>query len=285
MIANVFRERRSLAFGIYRMGPGISGPLVPLVGWMIALWGWRVAAVASAIVLLSLSLPLAVMIARIYKAHIAVSEREGISQGQIASKHRTAVDPQFTVKEALSSRSFWALSVSMALRHMVTEGISVHFVILLVDRGWSTEAAAALLGVSALIGAPSRLGMAWLGDWLDKRRIMMMLLVVLSVSVLLMGWTSQPHVFTIFMVTYSLAFGGLASLQEPIRVDYFGTKNFASIHGWARSVTTAGTFMGPIVAGFFHDLTKSYAVALTVFAFVSLLSLFCLFLAKPPKAG
>jgi OFA family oxalate/formate antiporter-like MFS transporter len=127
--------------------------------------------------------------------------------------------------------------------------------------------------------------MAWLGDWLDKRRMMMMLLVVLSVSVLFMGWTSQPYVFTIFMVTYSLAFGGLASLQEPIRVDYFGTKNFASIHGWARSVTTAGTFMGPIVAGFFHDLTKSYAVALTVFAFVSLLSLLCLFLAKPPKAG
>jgi hypothetical protein len=26
----------------------------------------------------------------------------------------------------------------MALRHMVTEGVSVHFVILLVDRGWST---------------------------------------------------------------------------------------------------------------------------------------------------
>ena len=37
IIAKVFRERRSLAFGIFRMGPGISGPLVPLIGWMIGL--------------------------------------------------------------------------------------------------------------------------------------------------------------------------------------------------------------------------------------------------------
>ena len=36
LIAKVFHERRSLAFGIFRMGPGISGPLVPVVGWAIA---------------------------------------------------------------------------------------------------------------------------------------------------------------------------------------------------------------------------------------------------------
>ncbi|MGH7770273.1 MAG: MFS transporter, partial [Candidatus Binatia bacterium] len=32
IIAKVFRERRSLAFGIYRMGPGLSGAIVPVVG-------------------------------------------------------------------------------------------------------------------------------------------------------------------------------------------------------------------------------------------------------------
>ncbi|HWO43015.1 MAG TPA: MFS transporter, partial [Candidatus Eisenbacteria bacterium] len=52
-IAQVFRERRSFAFGIYRMGPGLSGLLVPAIGWMIAGWGWRVSAVASACVLLA----------------------------------------------------------------------------------------------------------------------------------------------------------------------------------------------------------------------------------------
>ena len=281
IIANVFRERRSLAFGVYRMGPGVSGALVPFVGWIIGLWGWRAAAIISAFLLLGISLPLAALIARIYKRHeVSV---QNVPQGAALSGHKVAPDPEFTLREALTSKSFWMLSVAMALRHMVTEGISVHFVILLVDRGWTTEAASGLLGISALIGAPSRLGMAWLGDWLDKRRLMMGLLVVLSISVFFMGWSAHPHIFIVFMVTYSLAFGGLASLQEPIRVDYFGTRNFASIHGWARSITTAGTFMGPIIAGFFHDLTRSYAVAFTIFAVVCLLSLVCMYLAKPPK--
>src|SRR5262245_6466873 len=174
-----------------------------------------------------------------------------------------------------------------ALRHMVTEGVSVHFVILLVDRGWSTETASGLLGLSALISAPARVGMGWLGDMLDKqldkRRLMMGLLLALSFSVLLMGYTAVAIVFTPCMIIYSLAYGGLASLQEPIRADYFGTKAFATIRGVSRSVTTAGTFMGPIIAGFLYDLACSYTLAFAIFACVSLVSASCMFLAKPPK--
>jgi MFS family permease len=281
LIAKVFHERRSLAFGIFRMGPGISGPLVPMVGWMIGLWGWRTAAVASAFVIFLVGLPLAIIIKRIY------DQEEGArsvieAEGNPATSRRVSSDPQFSLSEALRHRSFWLLSVAMAFRHMVTEGVSVHFVILLVDRGWSTEAASGLLGVSALIGAPARVGMGWLGDMLDKRRLMMGLLLALSFSVLLMGYTAVAIVFTPCMIIYSLAYGGLASLQEPIRADYFGTKAFATIQGVSRSVTTAGTFMGPIVAGFLYDLTKSYTLAFSIFAVVSLASAFCMFLAKPP---
>ena len=68
--------------------------------------------------------------------------------------------------------------------------------------------------------------------------------MALSVSVLLMGYTAQGVVFTTFMIIYSLAYGGLAALQEPIRADYFGTRAFATIQGMSRSVITAGTFLG-----------------------------------------
>jgi MFS family permease len=281
-IAQVFRERRSFAFGIYRMGPGLSGVLVPLIGWMIGLWGWRATAVASAVLIFVVSLPLAAVISKIYREHQNAANEEPESKTVSHSGPRPAADREFTLKEAMRTKSFWTLSIAMALRHLVTEGVSVHFVILLVDRGWTTAAASGLLGVSAFIGAPARLGMAWLGDLYDKRRLIMGLLVSLCVSVFFMGWTAQPYLFTIFMVIYSLAYGGLASLQEPIRADYFGTRSFATIHGTSRSVTTAGTFMGPILAGYFYDLTKSYTVAFGLFAVVSVLALFCMFLAKPP---
>jgi MFS family permease len=283
LIAKVFRERRSLAFGIFRMGPGISGPMVPLVGWMIGLWGWRIAAVISGCILLAIGFPLACVIRKIYSQEEAGIVTLESSEANSKDSPHLSTDPQFTLKQALRHRSFWLLSVAMGMRHLVTEGVSVHFVILLVDRGWSTEAASTLLGISALIGAPARIGMGWLGDLLDKRRLVMGLLLALSVSVLLMGYSAEALVFTTCMIVYSLAYGGLAALQEPIRADYFGTRAFATIQGMSRSVVTAGTFLGPIIAGFFYDVTKSYTIAFGVFALVSLMATLLMFFAKPPQ--
>ena len=284
LIAKLFRERRSLAFGIFRMGPGISGPLVPLVGWMIGLWGWRAAAVISGIIIFSVGLPIAWFIYKIYLQEEAAISNPEHSSAQFAAARHFSNDPQFTLSEAMRLRAFWFLSTAMALRHLVTEGVSVHFVILLVDRGWSTAAASSLLGASALIGAPARLGMGWLGDLLDKRKMMMGLLLALSLSVFLMGQTAEALIFTPCMIVYSLSYGGLASLQEPIRADYFGTRAFATIQGVSRSITTAGTFMGPIIAGFLYDLTHSYTIAFGIFAAVSLGAVALLFLAKQPQA-
>ena len=282
LIAKIFQEKRSFAFGIFRMGPGLSGVIVPFVGAMIVGLGWRTAAVLSGFMLLLAGMPIAYFINRIAQAEERDRELASARSAGVSASAPRSLDPQFTLREALRLNTFWFLSVAMALRHMVTEGVSVHFVILLVDRGWSTEAASSLLGVSALIGAPTRIGMGWLGDVVDKRKLIIGLLLALGASVGVMGWASGSLVFTTFMVIYSLAYGGLASLQEPIRADYFGTKAFATIQGVSRSITTAGTFMGPIVAGLFYDLTKSYAAAFTIFAIVSLLSMALMFLAKPP---
>ena len=283
IIAKVFRERRSLAFGIFRMGPGISGPLVPLVGWVIATWGWRSAALLSGLAVFIIGLPIAWFIYRIYLREVADASIAESSAAYSPAQPRLSNDPQFTLGEALRLRAFWFLSTAMALRHMVTEGVSVHFVILLVDRGWSTAAASSLLGISALIGAPARIGMGWLGDLLDKRKLLMALLFALSLSVLFMGSTAEAVIFTPCMIVYSLSYGGLASLQEPIRADYFGTKAFATIQGMSRSVQTAGTFLGPVIAGFLYDLTKSYTIAFAIFAVVSLLATFLMFFAKQPR--
>jgi MFS family permease len=285
LVAKVFREKRSLAFGIFRTGPGLSGPLVPVVGWMIGLWGWRTAAVISGCVLLVTGFPLAYVISRISQAHELALEQRSEPDPQQRSLSKRSSDPQFTLTEALRTPAFWTFSIAMALRHMVTEGVSVHFVILLVDRGWSTAAASTLLGVSTLIGTPARLGLGWLGDLLDKRRLTMGLLLALSFSVFLMGSTAHATTFTVCMVIYSLAYGGLAALQEPMRADYFGTRAFATIQGTSRSVTTLGTFMGPILAGFLYDVTKSYAIAFAIFAVVSLLAMAFMFVTKPPRAS
>jgi MFS family permease len=282
LIARMFRERRSLAFGIFRSGPGISGVMVPFVGWIIGLWGWRTAALVSAALLFLTGVPIAYAINRIVQREEA-ERGEAADAAHGASAPRHGVDPQFSLGEVLRLRAFWFLSVGMALRHLVTEGVSVHFVILLVDRGWSTAAASTLLGLSAFIGVPARLGAGWLGDLVDKRKLIMAMLLALSGSVVFMGVPGHALLFTGCTIVYSLAYGGLAATQEAIRADYFGTKAFATIQGVSRTITTIGTFMGPLIAGYVHDTTKSYAIAFSIFACSALLSTLFMFLAKKPQ--
>ena len=75
------------------------------------------------------------------------------------------------------------------------------------------------------------------------------LLGSLSASVLVMAVIDSPAWFMSALVVYSLCYGGLASLQEPIRADYFGIRHFASIQGYSRLFVTAGSVMGSIGAG------------------------------------
>jgi MFS family permease len=291
VVARLFRARRGLAFGIFRMGPGLSGALVPLVGWSIVWWGWRRTAFASAFVILAVGLALARIIGRSHADDESADlpDRASLAnpptsqeRNQIAG-HAAPPEIGFTLKEALNSLAFWMLSIATALRHMVTEGVSVHFVVLLVDRGWSQELAAAMLGISNLISVPSRLGFGWLGDFADKRRLMMGLLMSLGIAVYFMGSAAGTSIFFPAMVIYSLAYGGLASLQESIRADYFGTRYFASIQGFSRLITTAGSFMGPLIAGYLYDLTRSYAVPFAFFAGVSAAATLCMLIGRPPQ--
>ena len=290
VVATLFRARRSLAFGIFRMGPGLSGLLVPVVGFMIVWWGWRAASVASAVIIVAMGWPLARAIGNAYErgAGLPGPSEKMRSRGTPATAPAPGVSPppqapdealspsarteapvpevSLTLRQTLRTCSFWLLAAVMGLRQMVTEGISVHLVILLVDRGWRQEVASGLLGTSALIGVPSRLAFGWMGDFIDKRKLMIGLLGALSVAVLVMGTTTSSSWFMAALVVYSLCYGGLASLQEPIRADYFGIRHFASIQGFSRLFVTAGSVMGPVSAGFFYDLTHSYTVPLTIFA-------------------
>ena len=282
VVATLFRARRSLAFGIFRTGPGLSGLLVPVVGLMIVWWGWRAASVASAVIIVAMGWPLARAIGGAYEraAGLAESPRDTPARG--AAAKAPAPEISLSVKEVLRTRSFWFLAAVMGLRQMVTEGLSVHLVILLVDRGWAQEVAAGLLGISALIGVPARLAFGWMGDFIEKRRLMIGLLGTLSASVLTMAMTDSSAWFMAGLVMYSLCYGGLASLQEPIRADYFGVRHFASIQGFSRMFVTAGSVMGPVIAGFFYDLTHSYTIPLAIFAGSAFASTVLMFFTLPP---
>ena len=119
----------------------------------------------------------------------------------------------------------------MALRHMVTEGVSVHFVILLVDRSWSTEAASSLLARLGAYLARQRAS-AWAGSatWRTKRKLIMGLLLALSS----LGFSHGLHrrAGSVYAVHDHLLAGlrrpGIAARTDPRRLfRHQGIRNYS----------------------------------------------------------
>jgi hypothetical protein len=145
--------------------------LVPFVGGIIGIWGWRVAAIVSACLLLLIGVPVAWGINRI-------AQREEDDHANRRNR-RTVINKSRRLGPAIhTQRGFAPARFLVALgRHGVAphgdEGVSCISSSFLVDRGWSMEAASTLLGVSALSACRLGLGAGWLGDLVDKRKLVM----------------------------------------------------------------------------------------------------------------
>ena len=167
-----FRRRLGTAMSLATVGSAVGGVLItPLVAWIILSFGWRVAATISGVLILVIGIPLSLLI-RIPKGNEALQEEETDSEDDKIKligtteesnlehspplvAESTGFDGDFTVKEALRTKTYWLLSLSIGLRLMAQSALMVHMVPMLVSRGNSEGVAAILVSLLSLVSSPS----------------------------------------------------------------------------------------------------------------------------------
>jgi len=77
--------------------------------------------------------------------------------------------PDVEVREALAGRRFWLIAFALVLVSTVTQGLVVHTVPLLTDKGYSPETAAALMIAVDLSTMAGRLLSGYLVDRISRR--------------------------------------------------------------------------------------------------------------------
>jgi MFS family permease len=184
--------------------------------------------------------------------------------------------------EAMRTRAFWVMALAFALRVAVTNAVQVHLAALLQDAGMAPVAAAGTLSALAATSVVGRFGMSWLGDVVDKRRVYQAGLALMVAGMLIIAFATETWQVLLFLVFYSPAYGGLASLQSLLRGDYFGRRAFASIAGTMNAITMAGTIVGPLFAGFVFDVSGSYRAAMLTFAALGVFTIALFALLGPP---
>lgn len=286
-IANWFIRKRSRAMGILYAGVGLGGAVVPVLAWLITQYGWRAALVVTGVVVLAVFVPLAFVFRHRpeqYGLRPDGEEAEGaVRPGESPRSRVQAREVDVTPGQALRMPAFWLLCVGFALRTTASHGVPLHLIPHLVGQGFTAEAAALVLGGMGVFSVVGRLGFAWMGDFWDKRYVLLVSTTVMSVGLVFLNLPTTWTTVALFLLIYSPGYGGAPPLLRAILGEYFGRRYYGTISGLFSMIAHVGTVAGPLFAGYVYDVAKSYTFAFYAFAAANLLGGVLILLARKPR--
>jgi MFS family permease len=287
LIANTwFIRNRTMAMALISGSIGIGGFLLtPFLSMAVHAYGWRYAAFGCGILFMAVGLPLALQVRRSPESMGLLPDGDPpltppSTIDQTQRPVREEVD--FTLAQALKTSSFWFLVSATAIRVIILSAVNVHYVPLMVWKGMTEQRAAFFLAAQAFMSLPSHLLFGWIGDRMDKPRLMSLCMLQASLSMVLLAKIHQEWTILIFTALFSVVESTFPVSWSTVG-DYFGRKHFAKIRGAMSFITTWGSVIGPVIAGAIYDYTKSYEILIWSSAVILLGASALYAMVKPPK--
>jgi MFS family permease len=255
-ISSFFDKRRGIAIGLAVSGTGVGAALLPQYAqWLITNMGWRAAYVGLAIVLLVIATPAVLLFIREPASSPMARARQTQTGLAVAL-------PGLSVREAIASRSFWLLGVGIILVAMVVNGVVVHVVSLLSDRGWPVDAAARIMiwaGLASLVG---RLIAGYLLDRFFAPYVALFSFLVALAGLYLLASDTSP---VLGMIGVGMTTGAEIDIIAYMTSRYFGLRQFGQLYGYLFGLFLVGTGAGPMLMGAVHTRLQSYDAAFLAF--------------------
>jgi MFS family permease len=273
LINNWFIKKRARAMSLYAIAAGVGGALiVPLLSKSIQLYGWRMTSIYSGLAIWSVGIP-AVLVFRNYPEDMGLQPDGKASLGKFEiGEVFIESESEITYKEALQSQTFRRLLLAESLRTFLLCPILLHEIPHLINIGINEVTAARILGLMISISVPGRLIFGFLGDYIEKKKLIAAIMFVQGIGVLIFAFASNiTHVYA-FVIIYGLSYGGCIPLLMALRGDIFGRKKFAQLSGIMSPFRMIGNVVGPVFAGLLFDLTGNYKIAFIVFTSLAIMS-------------
>jgi len=230
----------------------VSAVLLPMITVALLEWqGWRAAYAGLALLPLLVALPIGLLWFREPQPEERPAEL------------RTASDvalPGLTLPEALRSRGFWLMWVSILLVSFAYGGSLVHLPSMLGAQGFSRPETASVMMVFGLSIAAGRL---ITGLLLDRFWAPFVTLPILSLPALACWMLATDHSMTMTVAVLSAFLLGFAAGAETDLVAYlagryFGMANYGQIYGVLYMAFGIAASLSPTAYGWVRDTTGSY---------------------------
>ncbi|MEJ8567978.1 MFS transporter [Elongatibacter sediminis] len=270
-----FEKRRGLALGIALSGFGVGAALVPAFAqWMIDQAGWRESYLIFGGLILLVSLPLTAFVLRDRPSDMGelpdgrrpLQEPNPAAQAAVAAgaAPEAEVLAGMSLGEAIRTRPFWFLIVSIALIGIGITSILAHLVPMLIGRGVAPATAAlamSLLGLGLIFG---RILSGWLMDRFFAPYVAAGFQLGMVCGLVLLALDFSGPLAFMAGLSVGLATGSEISEISYLVSRYFGLKAFGLINGILFASFQLGSGIGAYAMGAWYDHAGNYLDALWV---------------------
>jgi MFS family permease len=292
-VSEWFVEKRGQATAVALIGAGCGGlVLVPLTGFLIEIFNWRIAYLGLGVFALCGMLPLVWFFLTNTPAERGLVP---LGQGNVTARSVGAQEEKkeeelsgWTFKEALRTPTFWLLGITFCLGVMAALAVIAHQVAFFQDSGLTLEAASTIAGLAVGMSMGGRYIVGWTNDQgrhphtlLCCCLVMQAVGVGLLLSLDMLGFWATGA----FVLLFGLGYGGLVVLW-PLTIGHdFGMRAFGAIAGALGTMAASlGGAVGPVVVGALYDHTGNYFWAFLACVGAFLLAAVAAWMATEPRA-
>jgi MFS family permease len=286
MLPMWFRDRLGRVSGIKNVVVRLLIGSVPIgVLAMVKQFGWRETYMLAGVVVLGVMLPLALFIYIGRPEDIGEEvdggntslEKNNLKQASLA------IEKDFTLKEAMGTRSYWILVLGWIAWAAIATAITFNLLPIFTELGLSEEAAAGLFSLLMIASAIFQLMGGALADRIALRWLAFGALGLYSLAVSALIFLPSDAAVLCYTLALGIGLGLFGGLSNTVWVRYFGRTHLGRIRGSVWTASVAGSSVGPFLMGLSYDSSGSFQFSLSVVACVLAVLAVAGLWATPPK--
>jgi MFS family permease len=280
-ISNWFAKKRRRALTVLTFTGGFAAIIfTPLTQLLITSYGWRTTLVIYAVFLLCFNLPLLSIILRRRPEDLGLAV-DGGAPGDVAARQSSTATrrPGATLAIAMQQAGFWWLTAAFALNSIAIMFVLIHFVPLLIERGYAPAVAAAMYGLIGLASLPGRLVLTPLGERIPPGWISVAIFLTQTVGFAVLALGRGSWTVVVFLILFAAGFGAISPSNAALIADLFGVGYFGTIQGVIGMVIDGSTAVILVLLAALRDYWGGYAQLTWVVMAIAALSAACMLVA------
>lgn len=278
IVGQWFVRRLNLAMAVYTIALSIGFMLAfPLIGAIVLSNGWRTAWWIVGLALLFGLVPLALLLVR------RSPESCSIDPDGEPTEISNELPTDYTLREALSTPSFWVFGMASAVYGLIASGIALFNESILAERRFDASTYHRSLIIVALTSLVGNFLGGWIASKWKMNRLLALAMVLLAGSLVALPHVSTQLHVAIYAAVMGLAGGFVIVIFFSFWSAVYGRKHLGKIQGAAQALTVIASALGPLILAETVSRTGSYATIFYLLTVVVMVLAMLAWLVKVPS--